>query len=91
VLDGLKGSGGADETVVEGLVRNVVLGRGAPTRGSARARPEHMLAAKKAAPCPDPTLFYFGPVIPHSRSSPIIVVEYLDEIHVQPYRSHFFL
>jgi hypothetical protein len=73
VLDGLEGAGGAEETVVEGLVRNVALGRGAPTRGSARtralARPEHMLAAKKAAPCPDPPLFYFGPVIPQSRSS----------------------
>jgi hypothetical protein len=57
-----KGSGGADETMVEGLVRNVALGRSAPTRDSvwgARARPEHMLlllAAKEGGPLSRPAI-----------------------------------
>jgi hypothetical protein len=67
---GLEESGRADKAVVEGLVRNVALGRGAPTRGNvwgARARLEHMWAAKEGAtlarPRLVPLLLYFGPVI----------------------------
>ena len=75
MFDGLEGSGEADERRVEGLVRNVASGRGAPTRGSVwGARPEHMLLAAqrtKVARCPDQIVaIIFRPGYPEITATP---------------------